>query len=206
MKGYFAAAATWGEGASRRCTEARRAERAAARARGRAHHPERPAVQRARAHDLHHDDAASRAAGQRAADQRRGGRELPHPSRRDARADPRDAREDDRRPEARRDARGRRRRRSGLALSPARSPRRSRSSRTPPSRRRRWSPRCRPARPTHVTSAARGSSHTGVSAAPTSIEEIRAGHGAHGPDERRPVKWFGPAATFLRGVVLEVAK
>jgi len=46
----------------------------------------------------------------------------------------------------------------------------------------------------------------GVSAAPTSIEEIRAGHGAHGPDERRPTKWLGPAATFLRNVVVEIAR
>lgn len=46
----------------------------------------------------------------------------------------------------------------------------------------------------------------GVSAAPTSIEEIRAGHGAHGPDERRPTKWLGPAATFLKSVVLEIAR
>ena len=46
----------------------------------------------------------------------------------------------------------------------------------------------------------------GVSAAPTSIEEIRAGHGAHGPDERRPAKWLGPAATFLKSVVIEIAR
>jgi len=46
----------------------------------------------------------------------------------------------------------------------------------------------------------------GVSAAPTSVEEIRTGHGAHGPDERRPTRWLGPAATFLRSVVLEIAR
>jgi len=46
----------------------------------------------------------------------------------------------------------------------------------------------------------------GVSAAPTSVEEIRAGHGAHGPDERRPAKWLGPAATFLKSVVIEIAR
>lgn len=45
----------------------------------------------------------------------------------------------------------------------------------------------------------------GVSAAPTSVDEVRSGHGAHGPDERRPVKWLGPAATWLRAVVLDVA-
>jgi acetylornithine deacetylase/succinyl-diaminopimelate desuccinylase-like protein len=46
----------------------------------------------------------------------------------------------------------------------------------------------------------------GVSAAPTSLDEVRAGHGAHGPDERRPVKWLGPAAVFLRSVVHEIAR
>lgn len=46
----------------------------------------------------------------------------------------------------------------------------------------------------------------GLSGAPTSIDEIRAGHGAHGPDERRPTRWFGPAAKYLRDVVLAVAQ
>ena len=45
----------------------------------------------------------------------------------------------------------------------------------------------------------------GVSAAPTSIDEGRAGHGAHGPDERRPVKWLGPAALYLRNIVSAIA-
>lgn len=45
----------------------------------------------------------------------------------------------------------------------------------------------------------------GVSAAPTSIDEGRAGRGAHGPDERRPVKWLGPAANYLRNIVTELA-
>jgi acetylornithine deacetylase/succinyl-diaminopimelate desuccinylase-like protein len=45
----------------------------------------------------------------------------------------------------------------------------------------------------------------GVSAAPTSIDEGRAGHGAHGPDERRPVKWLGRAADYLRNIVSAVA-
>jgi acetylornithine deacetylase/succinyl-diaminopimelate desuccinylase-like protein len=45
----------------------------------------------------------------------------------------------------------------------------------------------------------------GVSAAPTSIDEGRAGHGAHGPDERRPVKWLGPAANYLRSIVTTIA-
>jgi acetylornithine deacetylase/succinyl-diaminopimelate desuccinylase-like protein len=46
----------------------------------------------------------------------------------------------------------------------------------------------------------------GVSAAPTSIEEIRAGYGAHGPDERRPTKWLGPGTRYLRDIVLELAR
>jgi acetylornithine deacetylase/succinyl-diaminopimelate desuccinylase-like protein len=45
----------------------------------------------------------------------------------------------------------------------------------------------------------------GVSAAPTSLDEARNGHGAHGPDERRPVKWLGPAADYLRNVVAALA-
>jgi acetylornithine deacetylase/succinyl-diaminopimelate desuccinylase-like protein len=46
----------------------------------------------------------------------------------------------------------------------------------------------------------------GLGGAPTSAEESRAGHTAHGPDERRPVKWLGAGARFLRDVVLAVAK
>jgi acetylornithine deacetylase/succinyl-diaminopimelate desuccinylase-like protein len=45
----------------------------------------------------------------------------------------------------------------------------------------------------------------GVSAAPTSIDEGRAGRGAHGPDERRPVTWLGPAASYLRSIVTTIA-
>lgn len=46
----------------------------------------------------------------------------------------------------------------------------------------------------------------GIATAPTSIEEVRAGHSAHGPDERRPVKWLGPGARFARDVVIEIAR
>lgn len=46
----------------------------------------------------------------------------------------------------------------------------------------------------------------GVSGAPTSRDEVKAGRGAHGPDERRPTKWLGPGARFLRDVVLELAR
>jgi acetylornithine deacetylase/succinyl-diaminopimelate desuccinylase-like protein len=46
----------------------------------------------------------------------------------------------------------------------------------------------------------------GLTGVPTSVEEVRAGHAAHGPDERRPTKWLGPSARFLREVVLELAR
>jgi acetylornithine deacetylase/succinyl-diaminopimelate desuccinylase-like protein len=46
----------------------------------------------------------------------------------------------------------------------------------------------------------------GLGCAPTSIEEARSGRSAHGPDERRPTKWLGPGARYLRDVVMAVAK
>jgi acetylornithine deacetylase/succinyl-diaminopimelate desuccinylase-like protein len=46
----------------------------------------------------------------------------------------------------------------------------------------------------------------GIASAPTSSDETRKGHTAHGPDERRPVKWLGPGARFLHDVVLAVAR
>jgi acetylornithine deacetylase/succinyl-diaminopimelate desuccinylase-like protein len=46
----------------------------------------------------------------------------------------------------------------------------------------------------------------GISSAPMSLAEVRAGHGAHGPDERRPIAWLGPGARFTRDVVLALAK
>lgn len=46
----------------------------------------------------------------------------------------------------------------------------------------------------------------GLNCAPTSLDELRAGRGAHGPDERRPVKWLAPGAQFLREVVLAIAR
>lgn len=46
----------------------------------------------------------------------------------------------------------------------------------------------------------------GLGCAPTSIEEARSGRGAHGPDERRPTRWLGPGARYLRDVVLAIAK
>jgi carboxypeptidase PM20D1 len=41
----------------------------------------------------------------------------------------------------------------------------------------------------------------GVSPNMATRAEGRAGHGAHGPDERRPVKWLTPAADYFREVV-----
>jgi acetylornithine deacetylase/succinyl-diaminopimelate desuccinylase-like protein len=46
----------------------------------------------------------------------------------------------------------------------------------------------------------------GTSCAPTSLEELRAGRGAHGPDERRPAKWLAPGARFLRDLTYALAK
>jgi acetylornithine deacetylase/succinyl-diaminopimelate desuccinylase-like protein len=46
----------------------------------------------------------------------------------------------------------------------------------------------------------------GIGVAPTSLEEIRAGHGAHGPDERVPVRWLAPGVRWLREVTLELAR
>jgi acetylornithine deacetylase/succinyl-diaminopimelate desuccinylase-like protein len=46
----------------------------------------------------------------------------------------------------------------------------------------------------------------GIGCAPTSLAEGRAGRGAHGPDERRPVKWLGPGARYLRDVVLSIVR
>ncbi len=46
----------------------------------------------------------------------------------------------------------------------------------------------------------------GVGTAPSSLDEARAGHSAHGPDERRPVAWIGDGLRFLREVTLTLAK
>lgn len=40
----------------------------------------------------------------------------------------------------------------------------------------------------------------GIATAPGTIADARQGFGAHGPRERRPVKWLGPGARFLRDV------
>lgn len=45
----------------------------------------------------------------------------------------------------------------------------------------------------------------GISAGPTSLEELRAGHGAHGPNERRPAKWMDRGVTYVRNIVRALA-
>ena len=46
----------------------------------------------------------------------------------------------------------------------------------------------------------------GVSVSPISKKESTSGHGAHGPDERRPTKWLADGARYLRDLTLELAK
>jgi acetylornithine deacetylase/succinyl-diaminopimelate desuccinylase-like protein len=46
----------------------------------------------------------------------------------------------------------------------------------------------------------------GVSVTPTSLDESRQGHGAHGPDERRPIAFLDPGVQFLRELTLALAR
>jgi acetylornithine deacetylase/succinyl-diaminopimelate desuccinylase-like protein len=46
----------------------------------------------------------------------------------------------------------------------------------------------------------------GVGVSPTSKVESTSGHGAHGPDERRPTKWLGDGARYLRELTYELAR
>jgi acetylornithine deacetylase/succinyl-diaminopimelate desuccinylase-like protein len=46
----------------------------------------------------------------------------------------------------------------------------------------------------------------GIATSFSSLDEGRAGHTAHGPDERRPVKWIGEGTRWLRELVLEIAR
>ena len=46
----------------------------------------------------------------------------------------------------------------------------------------------------------------GLSSAPITLEESLKGRGAHGPDERRPIKWLAPGARYLREIILTLAK
>jgi acetylornithine deacetylase/succinyl-diaminopimelate desuccinylase-like protein len=45
----------------------------------------------------------------------------------------------------------------------------------------------------------------GFGSPPSSLQESRAGHGAHGPDERRPSAWLGPNARLLRDLTRVLA-
>jgi acetylornithine deacetylase/succinyl-diaminopimelate desuccinylase-like protein len=45
----------------------------------------------------------------------------------------------------------------------------------------------------------------GIAVSPSSKEETMRGHGAHGPDERRPVRWLGDGVRFLRDVTRAIA-
>jgi acetylornithine deacetylase/succinyl-diaminopimelate desuccinylase-like protein len=46
----------------------------------------------------------------------------------------------------------------------------------------------------------------GVGVSPTTKAEALAGHVAHGPDERRPTKWLGDGARYLRELTYEIAR
>ncbi|HEY8088223.1 MAG TPA: M20/M25/M40 family metallo-hydrolase [Polyangiaceae bacterium] len=46
----------------------------------------------------------------------------------------------------------------------------------------------------------------GVGVSPTSKPEGMGGHGAHGPDERRPTKWLADGARYLRELTYELAR
>jgi acetylornithine deacetylase/succinyl-diaminopimelate desuccinylase-like protein len=46
----------------------------------------------------------------------------------------------------------------------------------------------------------------GVGVSPTSKAEGMSGHGAHGPDERRPAKWLADGARYLRELTYELAR
>jgi acetylornithine deacetylase/succinyl-diaminopimelate desuccinylase-like protein len=46
----------------------------------------------------------------------------------------------------------------------------------------------------------------GVGAWPMSMEDAMAGHGAHGADERRPLKWYGQGLSYVRELVHTLAR
>jgi acetylornithine deacetylase/succinyl-diaminopimelate desuccinylase-like protein len=46
----------------------------------------------------------------------------------------------------------------------------------------------------------------GIATSPVSLDDARKGLVAHGPDERRPLKWIGEGTRYLREIVLELAK
>jgi acetylornithine deacetylase/succinyl-diaminopimelate desuccinylase-like protein len=53
---------------------------------------------------------------------------------------------------------------------------------------------------------ARGIHAFGISTAPVTLDDARKGLVAHGPDERRPVKWIGEGTRYLREIVLDLVK
>jgi acetylornithine deacetylase/succinyl-diaminopimelate desuccinylase-like protein len=46
----------------------------------------------------------------------------------------------------------------------------------------------------------------GIHTAPGTLDDVRKGMGAHGANERRPVRWLPDGTTFLREVVRELIK
>ncbi|HEV7554982.1 MAG TPA: hypothetical protein VGO00_06005, partial [Kofleriaceae bacterium] len=46
----------------------------------------------------------------------------------------------------------------------------------------------------------------GISTSAVSLDDVRKGLVAHGPDERRPVKWIDKGTDFLRALVDELVK
>jgi acetylornithine deacetylase/succinyl-diaminopimelate desuccinylase-like protein len=46
----------------------------------------------------------------------------------------------------------------------------------------------------------------GIATSAVTLDDVRKGMVAHGPDERRPVKWIGEGTRYLRELVLELVK
>ncbi len=46
----------------------------------------------------------------------------------------------------------------------------------------------------------------GIATSPVTLDDVRKGLVAHGPDERRPAKWIGEGTRYLREIVLELAR
>lgn len=46
----------------------------------------------------------------------------------------------------------------------------------------------------------------GISTSPVTLDDIRGGLVAHGPDERRPVAWIDPGTAYLRAIVDELVR
>ena len=46
----------------------------------------------------------------------------------------------------------------------------------------------------------------GIMTSPVTLDDVRKGLVAHGPDERRPLKWIGEGTRYLREIVLELTK